>query len=125
MRLPELHSTHITRKQLIRGQSRPVILLSVLHIRRPVPITLAALFAHKRFINGTQRAYMLEGGVLFQQPDGGKSSGARAATEHFLPEEGRMHETDFQEGGGERWKGQHEGGGGAAAVGAGWPVHVG
>lgn len=61
--------------------------------------------------------------MLLQQPDGGKTSGARGAAEHLLPEESRMHEA-LQEGGGQRRKGQHEGRGRSAAVGARRPVQV-
>lgn len=67
--VPELHAADVAGEQLVRRETRPVVLLPVLDVRRAVSVALATLFADERFVDRAQGADVLQGGVLLQQPN--------------------------------------------------------
>lgn len=89
--LPKLHPANIARKQLVGRQTCPMVLLAVLDVSGPVPVTLPALITDERFVYGPQASHVLESGVLLQQPYRGKGSHADGTSVDFFPEQRRMH----------------------------------
>ena len=117
LEVPELHPADVAGEEFVGRQSSAVVLFAVLHVGGTVPIALPALLADEGLVDGAQGAYVLEGGVLFQQPDGGKGGHAGRAPEHFFPQEGRVDEADLEEGRRQRRERKREGGRRSAAVG--------
>jgi hypothetical protein len=90
--VPELHSADVAGEELVGRKTSPVVLLPVLDVSRTVPVALAALLADERLLHGVERADVLQGSVLLQQPDRGEGGHARWTAEHLLAEERRVDE---------------------------------
>lgn len=82
----ELHAAHVAREQLVGRQAGPMVLLAMLHIRRPVAIRLAALLTDERLlvVTGAAKVRMLQCGMLLEQPHGRKGCVADNATGFLL-----------------------------------------
>lgn len=62
----------------------------MLHVGGAVAVALTALLADEWFFQGTERADVLESGVLLQKPNGGECRHAGGTTEHLVAEKGGM-----------------------------------